>query len=286
MKKVAGSWLWICGLIASVAWAEPTTNARMVPTSEAHPAALSSPRTNEALTIDLGSDAKLELLWIPPGEFMMGSLADEAGRHENEGPQHRVRISKGFWMGKYVVTQGQWELIMGNNPSYFRSAGSNAPVEYVSWNECQVFLQKLNQRPDTSGHPIRARLPTEAEWEYACRAGTTTRYGTGDEAADCDRAGWSAGNSGRTTHPVGEKQANAWGLFDMHGNVWEWCQDWYGDYAAEAATDPAGPATGACRVVRGGAWTYSAGDCRSAYRGNSVPEGAGWVSGFRVVVTR
>ncbi len=289
MNKMALNCAMLCGLMASVAWAEPTTNlpvAQITPGPLNQPVPVSAPATVEGLTLDLGPGVKMDLVWISPGEFMMGSPAGEIGRHDNEGPQHRVSISKGFWMGKCDVTQGQWERVMESNPSYFKNSGANAPVEYVSWNACQEFLKKLNQRSDIKDREIHARLPTEAEWEYACRAGTTTRFNTGDGDADLDRAGWYVGNSDRKTHPVGEKQANAWGLYDMHGNVWEWCQDWYGNYDAGASTDPAGPASGACRVLRGGAWTYVAGDCRSAYRGNSVPEGSGWVSGFRVVVSR
>ena len=220
------------------------------------------------LTVDLGSGLKMEFVWIPPGDFLMGSPEGEVGRSKYEGPQHSVRISKGIWMGQYQITQAQWERVMGNNPSNFTNAGPNAPVEMVSWDDCQEFLDKLNQMPEVRGQQLQARLPTEAEWEYACRAGTTTRYNIGDGDADLDRAGWYNGNSGRTTHPVGEKQTNTWGLYDMHGNVWEWCHDWYGDYDSAAVTDPSGPASGSYRVMRGSSWSNYAKGCRAAYRNN------------------
>jgi len=230
------------------------------------------------MTIDIGRGVTMEFVWIPPGEFVMGSAASEAGRFDDEGPQHRVRISKGFWMGKYEVTQEQWEAAMGNNPSHFKNAGRNAPVEMVSWEDCQQFLRRLNVRSPVVGSKAGQRgrdvtfsLPTEAEWEYACRAGTTTKYYTGNADADLGRAGWhsgSSGNSGNVTHPVGQKEPNSFGLFDMHGNVWEWCRDLYQKnyYARSPLSDPRGPSSGGLHVVRGGAWGNDARHCRSANR--------------------
>jgi formylglycine-generating enzyme required for sulfatase activity len=225
--------------------------------------------------IDLGGGVKLEMVWVPAGEFDMGSPASETDRIDSE-TQHRVTLSKGFWMGKYEVTQEQWERVMGSNPSNFK--GARNPVEQVSWTDCQEFIGKVNRLVDGGGF----RLPTEAEWEYACRAGTKTRFHTGDADGDLDGAGWYTGNSGDKTHPVGEKKANAFGLFDMHGNVWEWCLDWYGDYPTAAVTDPAGPGSGEIRVVRGGCWVYDAWLCRSAFRFRSDP-GYRWINlGFRL----
>jgi len=202
---------------------------------------------------ELTNSIGMKLVLIPPGEFMMGSPADEKRRGVDE-PQHRVKITKGFYMGATEVTQAQWQKVMGNNPSYFE--GDNLPVEQVSWDNAVDFCRKLSA---TEGKTYR--LPTEAEWEYACRAGSTGPYAGNGKLDDM---GWHGGNSGGKTHPVGTKQANAWGLYDMHGNVWEWCADWYGvDYYRQSpVSDPEGPNQGAplrwapqgARVVRGGSW--------------------------------
>jgi len=212
-------------------------------------------------TIDLGNGVTLDLVWCPAGNFMMGSPASETSR-DNDETQHRVTLTKGFWMGSTEVTQRQWEAVMCSNPSKFKNAGANAPVEQVSWEECQTFVQRINARVTGGGF----RLPTEAEWEYACRAGSTGPY-----AGNLDAMGWYGQNSGYTTHPVGQKQANAWGLYDMHGNVWEWCSDWWGDYPAGSVTDPAGPGSGSNRVIRGGCWINFARSCRSAFRSRDDP---------------
>jgi formylglycine-generating enzyme required for sulfatase activity len=166
-------------------------------------------------------------------------------------------------MGKYEVTQAQWERVMGSNPSRFTSAGASAPVEQVSWDDCQEFVRKVNTLVPGGAF----RLPTEAEWEYACRAGTTGPY-----AGNLDDLGWYGGNSENTTHAVGRKKANAWNLYDMHGNVWEWCSDWFGEqYPSWGVTDPAGPGSGSGRVCRGGGWINDARFCRSAGRSRNVP---------------
>ena len=228
----------------------------------------------ESWTNSLG----MEFMWIPAGRFLMGSPEDEEGRDADE-LQHEVRISEGFWMKKYEVTQGEWESVMGANPSFFKDCGPRCPVEKVSWFDTEEFTQRLNGRE--SGKGYRYRLPTEAEWEYAARAGTTgARYDVLGEIA------WYDENSGDRTHPVGQKQANAWDLHDMLGNVWEWTGDWYGWYLSGSVTDPQGPSTGLIRVVRGGSWYYYAGAVRSAARYNSSP-GARFSSiGFRLVRTK
>ena len=198
----------------------------------------------------------MEFVWIPAGEFRMGSTSRRAD--DDEKPVTRVRISRGFYLGKYEVTQGQWEAVMGTNPSHFSNCGGNCPVEGVSWHDVQGFIGMLNAK---DGKP-RYRLPTEAEWEYAARAGTR-----GDRYGNVDAIAWYDGNSGARTHPVGRKAPNAFGLYDMLGNVWEWVEDWYGDYPGGAMTDPTGPSTGGSyRVYRGGCWYDDARDCRSAYR--------------------
>jgi formylglycine-generating enzyme required for sulfatase activity len=195
----------------------------------------------------------MTLVRIPAGEFQMGS--NEGG--DDERPVHRVRISAPFYLGKYKVTQAQWKAVMGKNPSHF-AGNPNRPVENVSWNDVQEFIRRLNQQ---EGWEV-CRLPTEAQWEYAARAGTTTeRY------ADVDAIAWYAENSGYETHAVGQKRPNAWGLYDMLGNVWEWCHDGKRRYTAYTVVDPIGPTdAGAHRVVRGGSWHYSARYVRAAHR--------------------
>ncbi len=210
----------------------------------------------------------MEFVYIPPGDFMMGS-----DKENNEKPIHKVTISKGFWMGKTEVTQAQWEAVMGNNPSGFKNC-PQCPVENVSWGDAQRFIVKLNAQNDG----YKYRLPTEAEWEYAARAGTT-----GDYAGNLDSMAWYGANSGNKTHPVGTKQANAWGLYDMHGNVWEWCQDWDGSYPSGTVTDPTGAASSSFRVIRGGGWFLDAVFLRSAVRTFDSPSRRYDGLGFRVV---
>ena len=166
-----------------------------------------------------------------------------------------MTITKPFYLGKYEVTQEQWEAVMGSNPSNFK--GPKNPVEQVSWDDCQEFLDKLNAK--AGGQGGKFVLPTEAQWEYACRAGSTGKFCFGDDEKQLGEYAWYDENSDSKTHPVGEKKPNAWGLYDMHGNVWEWCQDWYGAYGAEAVDDPSGPTTGSGRVFRGGGWNNAAG---------------------------
>ena len=220
----------------------------------------------------------IELVGIEPGQFRMGDI--QGAGEDDEKPVHTVNIRKGFWMGKYSVTQAQWKNIMGNNPSSFK--GDNLPVEKVSWHDCKSFCEKLSQKTG-----LEFRLPSESEWEYACRAGTTTKYYTGNNESDLDRAGWYNDNSNDHTRPVGRKQRNNFGLYDMHGNVYEWCEDiWHDDYVG-APNDgrpwlSGGNSSG--RVMRGGSWNYGARYCRSAFRGFISPGGAGSYCGLRVVL--
>ena len=207
----------------------------------------------------LPGGAKMELGWCPPGEFVMGSPENELGRFDNER-QHHVRLTKGFWLGKYPVTQRQWESVMTSTPSHFK--GEDLPVESVSWDDCQKFIALVNVALNCG-----ARLPTEAEWEYACRAGTTGVYGGNGKLSEM---GWYHDNSGGATHPVGLKKPNAWGLYDMHGNIWEWCDDGYGCYPSGFAIDPTNPVSRRC-VLRGGAWINGWGSCRAASRRGSAP---------------
>ena len=230
------------------------------------------------LTLDLRGGVKVELVLIPAGKFMMGSPENEKDRNKDEGPQHEVTISQAFYMGKFVVTQEQGQAIMGDNPSHFQ--GANNPVTNVSWNDAQhFFCRKLTT---TSGKKVR--LPTEAEWEYACRAGSTTPYSFGDSENGLADYAWYKSNSDDKMHPVGEKKPNAWGLYDVHGNVGQWCQDRAAYYASGAATDPTGPATGAGRVIRGSSFNDLATACRSARRGYPLADRQFNTDGFRVVV--
>jgi formylglycine-generating enzyme required for sulfatase activity len=225
----------------------------------------------------------MKLARIPKGAFMMGSPESEEGRYSDEGPQHSVTISKDYYLGAYEVTQEQYQRIMGENPSEFK--GTNNPVETVSWEDAVAFCKKLSELPEEKAAGRVYRLPTEAEWEYACRAGSTTRFGFGDSDSQLGSYAWFDENSARTTHPVGEKTSNAWGLYDMHGNVWEWCADWKGDYSTSAVTDPAGPATGSYRVFRGASWRDGAAYCRSAIRNRYVPSYRYPFDGFRVALS-
>ena len=233
------------------------------------------------ITLDLGDGVTMELVNIPSGTFMMGSPETEQDRESDEGPVHQVTLSQPLYMGVYEVTQRQYQAVMGTNPSYYKSSGLDAPVESVSWNNAVAFCNALSQR---TGRTVT--LPTEAQWEYACRAGSTTRFYYGDDPGYTllHNYAWYWDNSSLRTHPVGEKTPNAWGLYDMHGNVWDWCKDWYGSYASANVVDPQGPASGSSRVLRGGCWGNYARDCRSAYRTHYYPGSTGDFSGFRVVV--
>jgi formylglycine-generating enzyme required for sulfatase activity/tRNA A-37 threonylcarbamoyl transferase component Bud32 len=230
-------------------------------------------------SVDLGKGVSLELVLIPPGEFLMGSPKSEEGQGSDE-TQHRVRITRPFYIGKYAVTQEQWEAVMGKNPASFK--GARNPVDLVSWEDCQEFVGKLSGRGGNGSFA----LPTEAEWEYACRAGTATGYCCGDHESGLADYAWNYSNSGSVTHPVGEKKPNAWGLYDMHGNVWEWCQDWYDAdyYKTSPKDDPPGARTGELRVLRGGSWCGYPGDCRSAFRNGGYPSYRSFDVGVRLCV--
>jgi formylglycine-generating enzyme required for sulfatase activity len=226
--------------------------------------------------VDLGNGVTLETVNLPGGEFTMGGE-----KYNWEKPLHRVRVSP-FAIGKYPVTQAQWKAVMGKNPSSFK--GDDLPVENVSWEDANEFIKRLNQKTG-----LQFRLPTEAEWEYAARAGSTTEYCFGDDEKQLGDYAWFSQNSGSTTHPVGRKKPNDFGLFDMHGNVWEWCSDWFSDSYYEeckkqgTVVDPSGPRAGSGRVIRGGGWTYDAVYCRSANRNGDAPGIRIGVLGFRLV---
>ena len=230
------------------------------------------------------------MVWIKPGTFLMGSRADEIGRGSGEDPRTLVTLTKGFWIGCHEVTQGEYQATVGSNPSFF-SGDSNRPVEQVTWNAAVAYCTTLTTNDRATGRlPVGwgYRLPTEAEWEYCCRSGArTTRFCYGDDlsGAAFGNYAWYSANSGNTTNPVEQKLANPWGLMDMHGNLWEWCQDWYGPYPGGTVIDPPGPVTGIRRVVRGGSWNKTANDCRSAQRDFGTPSSSSSIIGFRIVLS-
>lgn len=226
-------------------------------------------------SINLGDGAKMEMALIPSGEFQMGSPEAEWGRDSDEGPIHRVRITRPFYLGVYEVTQQQYEQVMGSNPSYLK--GATLPVEQVSWTEALEFCRRLSAKEGRE-----YRLPTEAQWEYACRAGATTRYWFGDSDPLLAQYAWYDSNSERSTHPVGEKSPNAFGLYDMHGSVCEWCADWHAFYPNSPVDDPTGATSGLRRVYRGGAWTFNPVACRAACRRGDAPASRYAHLGFRV----
>ncbi len=240
--------------------------------------------TAKEIVVDLGREVTLEMVLIPAGTFMMGSPDSDSDASSDERPQHPVNITRPFYLGKYPVTQEQWEAVMGSNPSGFK--GSKNPVECVSWYDCHRFLARLSERHATGGGTFS--LPTEAQWEYACRAGTTTRYPFGDDEGPLGLYAWYSWNSGRNrTRWVGEKRHNAWGLHDMIGNVREWCADRYdmGYYANSPVNDPLGPPSDSYRrVARGGDWLSFASHCRSAKRSSFLPSTRMRLLGFRVVL--
>ncbi len=251
----------------------------------------SQPTTSNTTSGDNSTTRKnsigMEFVRIPSGEFMMGSPTSEKGRKDDE-IQHRVTISRDFYLGKYEVTQGQWKAVMGNNPSLFSSCGDDCPVEKVSWDNVQEFIKKLNAKNEGT-----YRLPTEAEWEYAARAGTTTPFGIGDgnnlSSSEANFNGdYPYGNAAKgkclcKTVAVGSYQPNAWGLYDMHGNVDEWIQDWYGAYSSSAQTNPTGASTDSSPIRRGGSWLDIAASLRSAARSSVVPSFRNGNVGFRLI---
>lgn len=262
-------------------------------------------KSNSVSIVELGGGGKLvtnslgmKLVLIPAGEFLMGSSKDsDPDASPDELPQHRVRITKAFYLGATEVTQGQYRAVTGQSPSGF-TGSEDLPVEKVSWRDAVDFCNKLSAKEGLAayyriegGNVTIAggegyRLPTEAEWEYACRAGSTTRYGFGDDPAALGDYGWVNSNSDSKTHLVAQKRPNAFGLFDMHGNVWEWCWDIYGLYAAAPATDPSGPLQATARVVRGGCWYFEPRHARSAGRNWNAPEIRSDNLGFRVARVR
>jgi formylglycine-generating enzyme required for sulfatase activity len=241
-----------------------------------------SSKPPKELTLDLGGGATMRMVLVPAGKFLMGGiLFKPVGNTIITGynGQHEVTISKPFFMGVTEVTQAQYEAVMGSNPSL--NKGPTNPVDTVSWDDATEFCEKLSVKTHQA-----IRLPTEAEWEYACRAGSTTEFSFGDAEADLGDYAWYSANSGSKTHPVGQKKPNAWGLYDMHGNVWEWCADWFPiPYPKGAVTDPQGDGAGLMYNFRGGAWDSDPGFCRSASRSGTDRNYRSYNLGFRVAAS-
>lgn len=243
-------------------------------------------QTPETITNSIG----MKLVLIPRGTFTMGSLIEEEGA-DNDEEQHQVTISKEYYLGVTEVTQGKYKEVMVTNPSHFhkrvirKSDSSMYPVESVTRDEAVEFCKRLSELPEEKKAGRVYRLPTEAEWEYACRAGSKTAFSFGASAKSLGDFTWFRDNSNGQTHPVGEKKSNAWGLYDMHGNVCEWCSDGYREYPKGAITDPIGPREGSAGVHRGGSWSMGAANCRSAVRHKFIPTGRASGVGFRVALS-
>ncbi len=247
--------------------------------------------------VEVTNSIGMELRLIPPGEFMMGSPETEQGRRDSEGPRHRVQITNPFYLGSYEVTQAEYEHVMDRNPSRFRRIRgqdtSRFPVEMVSWADAAEFCRRLSKLREERSAGRVYRLPTEAEWEYACRAGTSTpfHFGSAMDSRDANCVDYATCSASQTSLPlqrtttVGSYHPNGFGLYDMHGNVGEWCADWSGGYGANALReDPQGPRSGCYRVIRGGGWPNIPRQCRSAFRGATLPVTRRNFLGFRVVL--
>ena len=233
---------------------------------------------SNAISIPVKDGISIDMVKVEAGTFMMGATSEMKDPYSDEKPVHQVTLTNDYYMGKYEVTQALWEAVMGSNPSYFK--GDNLPVEKVSWNDCQEFISKLNS---LTGRKFR--LPTEAEWEYAARGGKKSRGYQYSGSRKISDVAWYEGNSRSKTHPVGRKQANELGIYDMSGNVWEWCSDWYGSYSSSSQTNPMGSDSGAKRVRRGGSWCYIARICRSSYRYGDAPDCRGLYLGLRLALS-
>ena len=237
---------------------------------------------SNAISIPVKDGISIEMVKVEAGTFMMGATSEMKDSYDDpdsdEKPVHQVTLTNDYYMGKYEVTQALWQAVMGSNPSNFK--GDNLPVEKVSWNDCQEFISKLNS---LTGRKFR--LPTEAEWEYAARGGKKRRGYQYSGSSNITDVAWYDGNSGSKTHPVGTKQANELGIYDMTGNVWEWCQDWYGSYSSSSQTNPTGAVSGAHRVYRGGSWDFYAGRCRLSYRRYGTPDYRNSILGLRLALS-
>ncbi len=231
--------------------------------------------SNGVLTVN---GVRYEMMMVYAGTFTMGATSEMENPLDNEKPAHKVTLPNNYRMGKTEVTQALWKAVMGSNPSYFK--GDNKPVECVSWNDCQKFISKLNAATGKN-----FRLPTEAEWEFAARGGNISKHYQYSGSNNLNDVAWYDGNSSSTTHDVASKQANELGIYDMSGNVWEWCSDWYGSYSSNTQYDPAGPTSGSYRVYRGGSWNSYARLCRSSFRRGYAPDLRGSYYGLRLALS-
>ena len=230
------------------------------------------------ISIPVKDGISIDMVKVETGTFMMGATLEMQDSYDDEMPVHQVTLTNDYYMGKYEVTQALWQAVMGNNPSKFK--GDNLPVESVSWKDCQKFISKLNKKTGR-----KFRLPTEAEWEYAARGGKKSRGYQYSGSSNISDVAWYAGNSSNKTHPVGTKQSNELGLYDMTGNVWEWCQDWYGSYVSSSQTNPTGAVSGSRRVRRGGGWYNNEENCRSSCRSGVTPDARYYFLGLRLVLS-
>ena len=236
-----------------------------------------TPVTNgDNISIPVKNGVSIDMVRVEAGTFTMGATPEMKKPDDWEKPTHQVTLTNDYYIGKYEVTQALWQAVMGNNPSDFK--GDNLPVECVSWNDCQDFISKLNS---ITGKTFR--LPTEAEWEYAARGGKKSRGYQYSGSNNLSDVAWYEDNSDNKTHAVGSKQGNELGIYDMTGNVWEWCQDWYGSYSSSSQVNPTGDTSGSYRVIRGGSWFFTARSCRSSYRGSNTPGRRNDDLGFRLV---
>ena len=267
----------ITGTLASNAVASSSSN-----TSGYSSGSSSMASGSNTISIPVKDGISIDMVKVEAGTFMMGATSEMKDSYDDpdsdEKPVHQVTLTNDYYMGKYEVTQALWEAVMGSNPSYFK--GDNLPVEEVSWNDCQEFISKLNSMTGR-----KFRLPTEAEWEYAARGGKKSRSYQYSGSSNISDVAWYDGNSVNKTHPVGTKQANELGIYDMTGNVWEWCSDWYGFYSSSSQTNPMGSDSGAKRVRRGGSWCYIARICRSSYRYGDAPDCRGLYLGLRLALS-
>ena len=289
-----------CGEASTVV-ADPSDEANQTATAQEGVVPANGQKSTEDRNV-VENSIGMKFVRIPKGTFLMGSPPDEVGSSDDER-QHEVTLTRDFYLGVYEVTQAQYKKVMGKNPSYFTGDNvaerhpqtgrfvkdvdsANHPVEIVSHDDAVEFCRRLSERADEKAAGRRYRLPTEAEWEYACRAGSNTAFSFGNEAADLGSHAWYEANSNRMTHAVGGKKPNAFGLYDMHGNVWEWCSDWYDEkyYASSPAIDPRGPDSGSFRVLRGGSWDSEPSLVRCAFRHFVAPGYRSTLNGIRVVL--
>ena len=257
---------------------QTATIAGVLTTNTSSSVALGTSSSGNTITIPVKNGISIDMVRVEAGTFTMGATREMENPYNDEKPTHQVTLTNDYYIGKYEVTQALWQAVMGNNPSYFK--GDNLPVENVSWKDCKKFISKLNR---ITGKKFR--LPTEAEWEYAARGGKKSRGYQYSGSKNISDVAWYDGNSGNRTHAVGSKQANELGIYDMSGNVWEWCQDWKGSYSSSSQTNPTGANSGSDRVFRGGGWVRYAGYCRSSCRNIDSSDGHSYDLGLRLVLS-